>query len=241
MLCLSFLGVVIHNASQHARALRRLLLRHSSRLQTALARSRTQAARTNQMFNSLDVAVARVSSAGEILAVNDAFVELFALDSDDLSLPGRAVEYDGEWGEPLPPAERPLARAARGELAEGERAWLYDPDGQWHVVSVSTRPLPRPDGDSTVLIVQDVSELHRVEQERRAIVAGVSHELRNPLTAVLGRTGTAARARGPSVACPRAGRDHRRGGRAHAAAGDARTWHRPTARRIGAGGDGGAT
>jgi two-component system phosphate regulon sensor histidine kinase PhoR len=189
VLCLSFLGVVVHSVSQNARALRRLLRRHSSRLQAALARSRIQAERTNQMFNSLDVAVARVSDAGEILAVNDAFVELFALDADDLSLPGRSVEYDDEWGEPLPPAQRPLARAARRELTEGERAWLYDPDGQWHIVSMSTRPLPPAlDGDSTVLIVQDVSELHRVEQERRAIVAAVSHELRNPLTAVLGRT-----------------------------------------------------
>jgi two-component system phosphate regulon sensor histidine kinase PhoR len=189
VLSLSFLGIVIHSVSQHARALRRVLRKHASRLQAALTRSHAQAERTKQMFDSLDVAVARISDAGEILAANESFIELFALEPEDLSLPGRSVEYDAEWGEPIPAEQRPLARAARRELTDGERAWLYDPDGRWHVVSISTRPLPpAQDGTSTVLIVQDVSELHRVEQERRAIIAAVSHELRNPLTAVLGRT-----------------------------------------------------
>jgi two-component system phosphate regulon sensor histidine kinase PhoR len=189
VLSLTFLGVVMYNVAEHARALRRLLRRHAARLQAALARSETSAQRTRQMFDSLEVAMARVSDRGEILAANDAFVELFALDPDDHSLPGRSVEYDGEWGAALPASARTLARAGRGELTTDERVWLYDPDGTWHVVSVSTRPLPpASDGRSTALIVQDVSELHRVEQDRLAIIAAVSHELRNPLTAVLGRT-----------------------------------------------------
>ena len=51
------------------------------------------------------------------------------------------------------------------------------------------RPLPADDGIlSTVLIVQDVSALHRAEQERRTLAAPVSHELRNPLTTALAHT-----------------------------------------------------
>lgn len=189
VLCLTFLGLAIHGVAQHARALRRLLRRHGERLQATLDRTQEQARRTTQMFDSLDVAVARISSTGDILAANDAYIELYALDPADLSLPGASVEYDRERGDALPAADRPRARAARGELTDGERVWLYDPHGRWHALAVATRPLPTAsDGASTVLIVEDVTDLHRAEHERRALIASVSHELRNPLTAVLGHT-----------------------------------------------------
>lgn len=189
VLSLSFLGMCIHNVARNARSLRNLLSRQADRLRQTLERTRKQAARTTQMFDSLDVAVARISSTGEILAVNEAYRELYALDPDDLNLPGGSVEYDSERGDALAASERPLARATRGELTDGERVWLFDPEGSWHVLTVSTRPLPAEDGvDSAVLIVQDVSELHRAEQERRTLAATVSHELRNPLTAALAHT-----------------------------------------------------
>lgn len=182
VLSLSFLGMCIHDVARNARSLRNLLSRQADRLRQTLE----QAARTTQMFDSLDVAVARISSTGEILTVNEAYRELYALDAADLSLPGGSVEYDSERGAPLAASDRPLARATRGELTDGERVWLFDPEGTWHVLTVSTRPLPTEDGvDSAVLIVQDVSELHRAEQERRTLAATVSHELRNPLTAAL--------------------------------------------------------
>jgi PAS domain S-box-containing protein len=189
VLSLTFLAIVMYSVSNYARALRTLLRRQAARLQSTLTRTQSQAQRTRQMLDSLDVALARVGGRGDILAANDAFIELFALDADDLSLPGRSIEYDAEWGSPLPAPERPLTRAARGELTDGDRMWLFDAEGQWRVVSISTRPLPlAADGPSTALIVQDVSEMYRIEEDRRAIVAAVSHELRNPLTAVLGRT-----------------------------------------------------
>jgi two-component system phosphate regulon sensor histidine kinase PhoR len=189
VLSLSFLGLCIYSVARNARALRSLLSRQADRLRQTLDRTREQADRTTQMFDSLDVAVARVSSQGEILAVNEAYRELYALDANDLSLPGGSVEYDSERGDALAASDRPIARAARGELTDGERSWLYDPEGNWHVLTVSTRPLSAGDGvRSTVLIVQDVSELHRAELERKTLAATVSHELRNPLTAALAHT-----------------------------------------------------
>lgn len=186
ILSLSFLGVCIYSVARNARALRNLLSRHADRLRQTLDRTKEQAARTTQMFDSLDVAVARISSHGEILTVNEAYRELYALDANDLTLPGGSVEYDAQRGEPLAASDRPIARATRGELTDGERVWLYDPEGNWHVLTVSTRPLAADDGvRSTVLIVQDVSALHRAEQERRTLAATVSHELRNPLTTAL--------------------------------------------------------
>lgn len=43
-----------------------------------------------------------------------------------------------------------------------------------------------PEGDGTLLVLHDITELRRLEQVRREFVANVSHELRTPLTAIRG-------------------------------------------------------
>lgn len=189
ILSLSFLGLATFNGARHSRALRRLLRRQAARLQRTLDGATAQARRGRQMFDSIDVGIARVDAEGRVLGANEAFIELYALDPGDLDLPGGTVEYDAERGDPLPAWRRPRARAAAGEILGDERVWLFDPDARWRVVAVSTRPLPDvPDGPSTALIVQDVTEIHRAEADRRAVLDVVAHELRNPLQAVLGNT-----------------------------------------------------
>lgn len=49
--------------------------------------------------------------------------------------------------------------------------------------SVSVAPLP---GSGAVVILQDISEVERVEKTRRDFIANVSHELRTPLTSIQG-------------------------------------------------------
>ena len=123
---------------------------------------------------------------------------LFALDLDDLSLPARSVEYYSERGRPLTARDQPRTHAARRELIDDEKVWLYGSrTAVAHVgLRLHPRPLPEtPDGSSTVLIVQDVSEIHRAALERGAILAAVSHELRDPLQVVLGRRRDPAGAR----------------------------------------------
>src|SRR3546814_191996 len=140
------------------------------------------------MLNGLDTGIARLSRGGEVLALNDTYVSLYAIDRDDPKRPGGAVEYSALRGDPLPESDRPFARAARGELFEDERVWLFDTNGEWHALSASTRRLtPSTDEpDSTLLIVHDVTALIEAERARERLAAVVSHELRNPLTAIMG-------------------------------------------------------
>ncbi|MFX7825065.1 hypothetical protein ABTK20_21950, partial [Acinetobacter baumannii] len=75
------------------------------------------------------------------------------------------MEYATLRGEPLPEADRPFARAARGEQFEDERVWLFDAQGDWHALSASTRRLVSSDEpESTLLIVHDITAL--IEAER---------------------------------------------------------------------------
>lgn len=188
LLALTFIGLTTYLAARQSRAFKHLLRRQASRLQGTLSRVSGQERRVSQMLNGLDTGIARLSRGGEVLALNDTYVSLYAIDRDDPKRPGGAVEYSAMRGDPLPEPDRPFARAVRGELFEDERVWLFDTNGEWHALSASTRRLtPSTDEpDSTLLIVHDITALIEAERARERLAAVVSHELRNPLTAIMG-------------------------------------------------------
>jgi two-component system, OmpR family, phosphate regulon sensor histidine kinase PhoR len=188
MLSLTFAGLTAYLVARQNRAFKQLLRRQATRLQGTLQRVSGQERRVSQMLNGLDTGIARLSPSGEVLALNDTYVALYAIDRDDPKRPGGSVEYSSLRGDPLPESERPFVRAARGELFEDERVWLFDTSGEWHALSISTRRLTASadEPDTTLLIVHDVTALIAAERARERLAAVVSHELRNPLTAIIG-------------------------------------------------------
>ncbi|WP_225310207.1 sensor histidine kinase [Microbacterium testaceum] len=187
LLSLAFIAITSYLSARQTRAFKQLLRRQASRLQGTLQRVSGQERRVSQMLNGLDTGIARLSADGEVLALNDTYVALYGVERDEPQRPGAAVEYATLRGEPLPEAERPFARASRGEQFDDERVWLFDPHGEWHALSASTRRLISSDEpESTLLIVHDITALIESERARERLAATVSHELRNPLTAIIG-------------------------------------------------------
>lgn len=188
LLSLTFIGITAHLAMRQTRALRRLLRRQAGRLTVALGRASSQERRTMEILNGVDTGVARVSPSGEVLAVNDAYERLYGLDPLDRSLPARSVEYTELRGMPVPPSARPFARAARGELFTDARVWLFTPTGEWRVLSITAKPLDAAEGDepSTLLVVHDVTAITHAQRERERLSAMASHELKHPLTVMIG-------------------------------------------------------
>jgi PAS domain S-box-containing protein len=100
-------------------------------------------------------------------------------------------------GAPPPRKANPFAVVRRsGRPVYGAEFSVVRPDGGWAVVSVSAAPLHDEAGrfDGVVLIVHDVTERHRAEQELRKAIAVrnefisiASHELRTPLTSLKGQ------------------------------------------------------
>lgn len=183
-----FLGVTVRVGAQRARATRRLLRRQSEQSHRSAERSRMHEERVTQIIDALGSALVVVADDGRILKMNDAYRVLYGRDRYGARSPAAAVEYDARRGVAVPPSRTTIARAARGEELDEERVWLFDGSGRWHALTVSTQPMAGVlDGEQvTMLVFDDVTELLDAAEDRRAVSEIVSHELRNPLTAIIG-------------------------------------------------------
>ncbi|WP_194397498.1 ATP-binding protein [Microbacterium atlanticum] len=190
LLALAFVGVTVHATARQGRAYRTLLRRQARRIRHSLDTVSVERRRVSDTLDGVHIAIARINRSGELMSLNTAYRDLYGLDDADPGRPPRSVEYDSLRGTALRENARTYARAARGEELEAERVWLYDDEGHWHALSVtSRRQEPRPDEEpSTVLIAEDVTEMIAADRRRDALAAVISHELRNPLTGILGHT-----------------------------------------------------
>ncbi len=188
VLALGFLGTSIRVGAVRSRAARRLLRRQSQQVRRAAERARAHERRVTQIIDALDTALVAISDRGTIIKMNEAYRELYGRDRFGARLPAPAVEYDDHRGDPLPRASTTLARASRGEVLRAERVWLYDAGGRWRALQATTQPIAHldEDGETTLLIIDDVTAQLEATEHRRKMAAIVSHELRNPLTAILG-------------------------------------------------------
>lgn len=200
LLSLTFIAISAFTVSRQTRAFKRLLRRQASKLNDALTRTTRQERHVSQVLDSIDVGVVGLAADGSIQGANLTYrtlygIDLDALAADALMRPG-AVEYGGFKGVPLSIDERPLARAQRGEQFTDVRTWLFDSTGAWLALSLSVRPVPEDallenagpgaGAGQSLLIAHDITATSRAERARDALTRRVSHELRNPLSTIIG-------------------------------------------------------
>jgi two-component system CheB/CheR fusion protein len=134
--------------------------------------------RLRSILASLGDAIVAVDHEGRVVVTNDAYDRLFGgADAE--------IEPEDAAGLPLPPAERPQQRAARGERFRMEFA-VTRPDGSRRWFEAVAEPLTA--GDRTwggVLAIRDLSErTMRLSLER--LMAAAGHELKTPVAALHG-------------------------------------------------------
>lgn len=189
LLCLGFLGVTIMIGAQRTRAYSHLLRRQFDQLDRTRRRAEHDAQRIAVLSNTLETAIARIDRDGVLLDANAAFLGLYGATEIDTFTPTGAVEYRGYRGEPVGPDETLIARARRGERFYDHRVWLFDAQGRWHALDASTRPVPGADEPpNNLILAQDVTDAVRADEQRRTVSTVVTHELRNPLTAIVGHS-----------------------------------------------------
>lgn len=189
LLALAFLAITIAIGARRTRAFRVLARNQAQRLTATVDRVQAAEQRVNAVFDSISVALARVTQGGEIVSANAAYRALYSLDPQDLRFPlGGAVEYSDYRGRALSPSETAVARAGRGEVVENERLWLFDRSGTWRALGLSIRDAePNSWGQPTAVIeLADLTAVAEAQRERPHVTRVVAHELRNPLTVILG-------------------------------------------------------
>ena len=112
----------------------------------------------------------------------------------------RALDLRKPDGTPIHWEERPLARAMRGKSFAEQEVALVRPDGEWRRLVFDGNAVREPGGRVALAIVvyRDVTRLRELEREREDTISTVSHDLRVPLTVILGHAQVIVRLSGSS-------------------------------------------
>ncbi len=158
-----------------------------------------RAAELDATFTSMPDAVVIYGCDGEILRMNPAAEKLLGYTPErralSLSERMKAVQPKTERGRPLRPEDTPVSRALRGDTLHGETILMCRGESRvW--VSVSGAPIRNPEGDliGAVVAYVDVTTERELHELRDDLVRAISHDLRSPLTAIMGQAQMVERA-----------------------------------------------
>ncbi|WP_159500862.1 PAS domain-containing sensor histidine kinase [Microbacterium sp. 18062] len=183
------IATTIFVSTRRYQAQQSLLDKQAVLLSGALQRTQRQEELVTEVLDAVDFGVLRVSPEGTVAVVNE------ALGRFQQSIPGFGVSdrelrnaYRADGTTPLTQAERPLARAIRGEVFDNQVVWFGHPDERRTAMSMTVRRMRDAFGvdAGAVLIARDITAELTALRARDRLVASVSHELRTPLTSVLG-------------------------------------------------------
>lgn len=91
-------------------------------------------------------------------------------------------------GQPIAPEKLSSSRALLGETANGQEVTLSRLDGSKAFLLTSTAPLRKDDGTiiGAIGVFQDITARKSLEQQKNDFLTIANHELRTPITAILG-------------------------------------------------------
>ncbi|MBI5445570.1 MAG: PAS domain S-box protein, partial [Deltaproteobacteria bacterium] len=153
---------------------------------------RRHAAELDATITSIPDGVIICGAEGEIVRLNDSARRILGLSPEQLALPlterMRLLEAETPDGRPVPADQAPLFRALAGETVRGVVMVLRPRGPRCTRVSMSAAPIRTPDGTQrgAVAVLNDVTTLHEMEEQREDILRAVSHDLRTPLVSVGG-------------------------------------------------------
>lgn len=151
-----------------------------------------QAAELDATINSITDGVLIFGPRGELIRMNPAAQQILGHSAEDF---GQLTMRRKAWfrvrtsdGSALPFAERAGARALRGETIRND-AMVYMRDEETIWLSVGAGPIRDRSGRllGAVVTFTDVTAQHQLQEQRDDILRSISHDLRGPLTAILGQ------------------------------------------------------
>ena len=185
---ISFVAGAIYMSSARGRAQAKLLRQHSSMVQGALEKASRQEGLLNEVLNAVDFGVIAFDRTGEVTVVNRAYRQALADFGTNAEAIAHPVVYQGDGVTRYSEEDRPINRALGGQAFDNLIAWVGEPGERRAAYSVSARVLHDREGqyDGGVVVVTDITKELEAIRARDDLVGSVSHELRSPLTSILG-------------------------------------------------------
>lgn len=175
-------ATITYIMAARTRGQRDLLERQALALRQALGRAARQEELLRGVLEAVDFGIIRIEADGRQTVANQAHARLTAAG-------GAAPDsYLADGVTPLPSERTPIARALAGEEVDGELVWLGAPGQERRALSVTLKQLRGDDDEpaGALIVSRDVTSELLAIRARDDLIATVSHELRNPLTAMLG-------------------------------------------------------
>jgi two-component system phosphate regulon sensor histidine kinase PhoR len=173
-----FLAVAVAAVASAVRAQRQLggyrsEIRRLKESVDALQSRCADSERFDALLSSMHESLFRLDGSGNVVAANAAACDLFEIDARDLPRPLRQFYRDADWHESLKDAMACLP----------EHAQLPN---MLHAGHVLAPRLVQPGDAQVMLICMDVTEQDRLERQRRTFISNLLHDLKTPLTSLLG-------------------------------------------------------
>ncbi|MCL4465886.1 MAG: PAS domain S-box protein [Chloroflexi bacterium] len=152
----------------------------------------TWASQLDAVVSAIPVGLVIFDSDGNVIRMNDYGARLMAgaTPQDRVPFHERITQLRLETteGEPIPAWDSPPARALRGETVVDVVAMVHLAGEEAACASISAAPIRASSGRivAAVATFADVTQLLELQQEREDITRAISHDLRGPLTVILG-------------------------------------------------------
>jgi two-component system phosphate regulon sensor histidine kinase PhoR len=184
-----FLAIAVNLAARRMRSFQTRLRATTQELQASLARAEEREIALQAVLDTVQAGIAVISPEGQVLVSNEMAQHL--VDMSGASRIGKAqaapLVFRSDRMTPVPDDEQLAARALRGDHLTNELFWVGPPSDQAAIV-VSSQMVKKASGDpyGTVIAVHDVTPLMESIKVREDFLASVSHEMKTPLTSIIG-------------------------------------------------------
>jgi PAS domain S-box-containing protein len=173
-----------------------------ARVQAAHAAAESERTWLSAVLDQLPGGVLLYDAGGRIRFYNQEALARSVGETGQADPYGNPIIFDVRLpsGAPFPIADLPTYRTiARGERVEAFEMRLQQRDGQILTVRGRSGPVCGAAGErlGTVAVFQDISALKELEREREEWISIITHDLRQPVTVILGYAETLARQLAP--------------------------------------------
>jgi len=186
----------LERANSRVQEVNRQLVEASLRERELAESAERRRAELNAVIEAVGEGILVADGSGRILQINGAGREILATEPSWAGV-DFVAEYAGRFalqdpaGRPIPFEQWPLARALRGELFSGLEAVLRRRDGSESHLLFSSGILRDEQGRVrlAMTVFRDITPIRQLERAREEFISVIAHDLRSPLTVIIGFAG----------------------------------------------------